>query len=291
MLKQLATVPAATRPEARRLAAGSRNQSGRARGLRRRLVRLPRPTARRVQLLARSHGRRSFVDAQIPGLRDWWVGRGYAAVRRAKRPVRRDRESPSRTDLATIRSPAADHPRRPGAADAAGVPARMSRQGEPCHVHAMAMSMLTLRRRSPKRRLRQAAVESPFDSEAPPIRANDRDLICLRSTSRRTALCRMVVMTTPARIVQDVPDQPLEPDGARAVPRLPGSAGPAGSRTPAPRQGRSLRRRAANPARGPSGLLEQPRADANARGSRRLAAVDPEPQSGGCPPQADGPQA
>ena len=39
------------------------------------------------------------------------------------------------------------------------------------------------------------------------------------------------------------------------------------------------------------GLLEHPRTDRTAAGSRRLAAVDLEPQPGGRPPQADGPKA
>ena len=127
--------------------------------------------AQRVQLLARSMAPQ-FVDAQIPGFRDWWVGRAYAAcvVGSGQSTVI---EKALREQSRTIRSPVATSP-QPGAADAPRVPARIPRQGESCHV-PMAINgvhAFPLADDGRQKRLREGGrLNSPFDSEAARIRA------------------------------------------------------------------------------------------------------------------------
>ena len=68
-------------------------------------------------------------------------------------------------------------------------------------------------------------------------------------------------------------------------------AGPARGRTAAARQGRPLGGRPANAPGGPPGIARASASRTNRTGSRRMAAVDPEPQPGGCAAQADGAEA
>ena len=84
--------------------------------------------ARRIEQLARMMGP-DFAEWQVQGMRDWWVGRAYGAVRRAQRSIVGRREIPSGQ---ISRQSTARHglPRRADAADAAGISARGPGQGK-----------------------------------------------------------------------------------------------------------------------------------------------------------------